>query len=328
MFEHGLTRMERQRGQSTVSRGITQEQLSSALKQISDLDPASSQEEWRAKKKPTQKRSNIAPSFISTLTIDPLFEIQTVMGQVDVNQLVNINNPLQILYTKFKYNETLRSYISSATTKIPTSSTAGELLEIFTLLDSQQTERAKKLCFQKILKKDPESLTEHDLIHGDTYFVQGIAELFPLFQISNCGKNCAMSKSRKIYPFKDFLIREPTSISHLLNPSFVQHCVYCDKKDRMMRYVWAATGAIPMLAYAVDLAKCALQKDEIPLFVLAVGVRFDLFAITFMHQAKFYSIFLHGGKMYLHSPGSPVVIIRELPKGHRVCSIYFLRKDT
>lgn len=321
MFENGLLRMERQKS-NAASRSVARQRAPPPDFDDAEDIPESSSEVWSGKKTPSQKRVTAVPSFVSTLCIEPAFFCDTEIGTKDINLFINFTNPIQIFYTLYKCKETVFNYLNGPITE--QSKISRLLLDVFKTIDDRNFKAAKTICLKNIMRKDPLDLSLEELNLGDFLFVAAIAEAFPLYQVTECGKNCIMSQSRKIYPFRDHVVTTRNNLTRFLSPVCNPVCRFCSHRNSITQFRWAATGPLPILAYSVDITICDLKYEDVPSSIRAVGSQFVLFAFSIVCNGNFSSIFFHGSKKYYHRPGHAIGLITKLPENYKICSIWYL----
>lgn len=319
MFEHGLSRMERQKGPLRMDRQQTLASSSSVG------TPESSQEQWFAKRQgPLQKKSTAPPSIVSTFILDPGFRIDSINYQ----SYINFDNTLQIFYTLYKTSRTCSEYIDTVkNSEVGTSppNKATTIVQIFDEIDKYNFNGAKALCLENLMCIDYKKLVPTDILNGEAKFVKEIANIFPIFVNYDCDKSCPQSRSRKVYPFKAFTIRSPDSIPRYYSRTISDKCNFCGQKDVVKTFTWTTNGALPIVIYNVDINNCALTEDKTPKVIQFAGSKFLLYAYTFLFKSHFSAVFVHGIRKFLFEAGKPTKPISSLPSNHQISTIWYIR---
>jgi len=304
---------------------------------LSDEDnnePERSQESWSSGRQSTP-RDNSERNIIKSLPKIHygghfLYEGKKVL----LNNTCNLDSIQQLLYYLYKTHDATQQFIRNHYASLTQNS--ANLIAIFKNFDSENWAVVRTITLLKMLKMPVADPGLPLNIYGsEERFLHSICNLVPIQQITDCpNRRCDIPKIVTLFPMKDLVISDPSSISDILSVNNKSiKCPLCDSKYTEQRYSWTQYGSPPFFCFPIAHGDNSVSGEvDLPLNYDVLGTQFTLFGYTVHDHDHYTGVVLWQKKRYVYdgNPGGPSPIIRNhtpFPSSHRVSCVLLKKTE-
>jgi hypothetical protein len=245
---------------------------------------------------------------------------------VTLRNTCNIDNILQIFFTLFRTNDSIKEFLALLNEFQVTHS--AQMLTIFRHMERGDWNLARKIAVVHIMEMTENELTKAggNMYNSEEFFLKCISHFLTVVQSIDCpNSKCKVPKESVLFPMKDIIIRTPSELAEIMKVDATQTvCAGCNCNQTEIRYSWPDGTSPPMFCFPIAQVEGEyVTEDMVVSTYNLIDVKYEIFAYTVNYNDHYSAVFVLKNKKYIYDGTKSDNLHKHIPfgTGHKISTV-------